>query len=171
VKLARETYLDAWFAALRAGHLTEASVVDISLAARSAPRLEGAQGTADLLLDSLSTVVADGRSAAAALLSEAAQTFAGERHSAQASLRWGWLTLMPSWLIWDWDSAHAIAVRSLRALRDIGALAWLPATLSAFSMVAARCGDLASTAEAIAEAEEAAEASSRRELVDALQVD
>jgi DNA-binding CsgD family transcriptional regulator len=158
-KLARETYLDAWFAALRAGHLAiDASVVDISLAARSVPRPEGAPSTADLLLDSLSTVVADGRSAAAALLTEAALTFAGERHSAHASLRWGWLTLMPSWLIWDWDGAHAIVVRSLRALRDVGALAWLPATLSAFSMVAARCGDLASTAEAIAEAEEAAEA-------------
>ena len=158
-KLARETYLDAWFAALRAGRLaTDVSVVDISRAARSAPRPTGVADTADLLLDSLSTVVADGRSAAAPLLTRAAQTFAGERHSAEASLRWGWLTVMPSWLIWDWDSAEVISVRSLHALREVGALGWLPATLSAFSMVAARCGNLSGTADAIAEAEGAAEA-------------
>jgi DNA-binding CsgD family transcriptional regulator len=158
-KLARETYLDAWFAALRAGHLaTEVSVVDISRAAKSVPRPKGTPSTADLLLESLSTVVADGRSAAAPLLTKAAHTFAGQQHSAEASLRWGWLTVMPSWLIWDWDSAQVIAVRALQALRDLGALGWLPATLSAFSMVAARCGDLNSTADAIAEAEEAAEA-------------
>jgi DNA-binding CsgD family transcriptional regulator len=159
VTLARETYLDAWFAALRAGHLARgANIVDISRAAMAASRPVDAPSGADLLLDGLSTVVADGRAAATPLLTKAARAFARREPSPEVSLRWGWLTVMPSWLVWEWDSAQVIVARSLTALREVGALGWLPATLSAFSMVAARCGDLDSTADAIAEAEQAAEA-------------
>ena len=70
-QLARETYLDAWGAALFAGRLASAgSLVEVSRAATAAPRPAGPLRRSDLLLDSLATFVTEGhagrRTAAAA---------------------------------------------------------------------------------------------------------
>jgi DNA-binding CsgD family transcriptional regulator/tetratricopeptide (TPR) repeat protein len=158
-KLARDTYLDAWGAALLAGRLsTGGGLLDVSRAARSAPRPEGAPRPSDLLLESLATVITDGRTAAAPLLQEATRTFADEQFPAEASLRWGWLTVVPSYALWDEESTHAICVRQLHAVRHAGGLARLSLDLATFSLLAVRCGDLASAEEAIAEADAIAEA-------------
>src|SRR3954466_815906 len=70
-ELARDTYLDAWGAAFFAGRLASAgSLVEVSRAARSAPPPEGAPRPSDVLLDSLATLITEGRSAAAASLEE-----------------------------------------------------------------------------------------------------
>src|ERR687895_661921 len=54
VNLARETYLDAWGAALFAGRLASGGdLLDVSRAARSAPRPPGPPHASDLLLDGL----------------------------------------------------------------------------------------------------------------------
>ena len=108
-ELARDTYLDAWGAALFAGRLENAgSLLEVSRAARSAPRPEGAPRPSDLLLDSLATLITDGRTAAAPLLEEATSTFADEEFPAEASLRWGWLTVVPTYVLWDEESTYAI---------------------------------------------------------------
>src|SRR5262249_42204917 len=63
-RLARETYLDAWGAALFAGRLaSRTGLLEVSEAARAAPSV-AEQGSADLLLDGLATLVTDGRAAA-----------------------------------------------------------------------------------------------------------
>ena len=65
-ELARETYLDAWGAALFAGPLaTDGGLLEVSRAARSAPRPTHPPRPSDLLLDGLAALVTEGRAAAA----------------------------------------------------------------------------------------------------------
>ena len=157
LELARDTYLDAWGAALLATSQS-ARMLDVCRAARSAPRPKGPSRPADLLLDSLATLVTDGRAAAAALLRETTRTFADEQFPARESLRWGWLAVVPAYVLWDERSEHAICVRQLHAVRQAGALARLPLDLGTVAFTAVRCGDFASAAAAIAEADAIAEA-------------
>jgi DNA-binding CsgD family transcriptional regulator len=158
-ELARDTYLDAWGAALLAGRLsTRGGLLDVSRAARSAPRPEGRPRPADLLLDSLATLITEGRSAAAAQLEAATRTFADDEFPAAESLHWGWLTVVPTYALWDEESTYAICVSQLRAVRHAGALARLPLDLATFGLLAVRCGDFASADEVIAEVNALAQA-------------
>jgi DNA-binding CsgD family transcriptional regulator/tetratricopeptide (TPR) repeat protein len=152
VTLARDTYLDAWGAALYAGRLSpESTLLEVSRAARSALRPHGSSSSSDLLLYSLATLVTDGRAAAAELLEEATRRFTNEQVPAAESLRWGWLTAVPTYVLWDEEAAHLLCDRQLRMLREAGALARLPIDLATFSLLLARCGDLAGAEAAIAE--------------------
>src|SRR5262249_10014724 len=77
--LARQTYLDAWYAALYAGRFAGAGDLhEVSRAARSAPPPAGAPRPPDLLLDGLAILVTEGRAQAAPLLRRAARAFAVE---------------------------------------------------------------------------------------------
>src|SRR5215213_7697342 len=130
-ELARETYLDAWGAALFAGRFASAgSLVEVSRAANSAPRPTGPLRASDLLLDGLSTLGTEGRAAAAPLLRRATARCADEASRGQENFRWGWLTTNLPNLLWDEDSWHAISARHLKEARDAGALARLPIDLA-----------------------------------------
>jgi DNA-binding CsgD family transcriptional regulator len=160
--LARDTYLDAWGAALMAGSLgSNGALLAVSSAAMSAPRPDGPPRPSDLLLDGLATLITEG-GAAAPLLEEATRMFADERFVPEASLRWRWLTVVPSYALWDEESNQAIISRQLRAVRDAGALARLPLDLATLTLVAVRCGEFADAAAAIAEAEALSEATGAR---------
>ncbi|MGZ4332345.1 MAG: helix-turn-helix transcriptional regulator, partial [Solirubrobacteraceae bacterium] len=150
--LARETYLDAWGAAFFAGGLASAgSVVEVSRAARSAPRPTGPLRPSDLLLDGLATLVTEGRVAAAPLLTRATAMFAKEASPAQENFRWGWLTTTPPNVLWDEDSWHAISARHLKEARDAGALARLPIDLADWAIFVTSCGDFDAADGTIAE--------------------
>ena len=152
VNLARDTYLDAWGAALLAGRLsTRADLLDVSRAARSAPQPDGVPRPSDLLLEGLGMLITDGGMAAAALLEEATRTFAGEEVPVEGCVRWGWLTVVPTYVLWDEESTYAICVRQLHAVRHAGALSRLPLDLATFSLLMVRCCDFASAEGAIAE--------------------
>jgi DNA-binding NarL/FixJ family response regulator len=152
--LARDTYLDAWGAAALAGRMaTRGGLLEVSRAASSAPRPNGPPRPSDLLLDSLATLVTDGREAAAPLLEEATRTFAEDEWATEASRRWGWLAVVPTYALWDEQRGYAICARELEAVRDAGALARLLIALSTLDFIAVRCGDFASAEEAIAEAD------------------
>jgi DNA-binding CsgD family transcriptional regulator len=160
-RLARDTYLDAWGAALLAGRLaTRGGLLEVSRAARSAPRPDGPPRPSDLLLDSLAALITDGGEAAAPLLEEATRTFAEDEGATESSGRWGWLTVAPTSALWDEKSAYAILARQLDAVRDAGALARLPLDLSTFDLLAVRCGDFVSAEGAIAEADALSNATS-----------
>jgi DNA-binding CsgD family transcriptional regulator len=162
-ELARDTYLDAWGAALTAGHLSaEGGLLDVSRRAGSLPPSAGSPRPSDLLLESLATLVTDGGTRAEALLEQATRTFADADFSTEASPRWGWLTVVPTYVLWDEDSTYAICVRQLDVLRRAGALAQVPLHLGTFVLLAARCGDFAGAEEAIAEADALAEATGTR---------
>lgn len=159
LELARSTYLDAWGAALLGEPgSTGSDLLDVSRAAMAAPRPEGPPRPADLLLDSLATVVTDGRVAARALLEEATRTFASEEVPAPESLRWGWLALMPSLILWDERSTRAINLRQQHAVREAGALARLTLDLTEMGWNSVRCGDFATAGASITEAHAIAEA-------------
>ena len=153
-ELARETYLDAWGAALFAGRFASAgSLVEVSRAATSAPRPTRPLRPSDLLLDGLTTLVTEGRAAAAPLLRRATATFANEASPDQENFRWGWMTTTPPNVLWDEDSWHAISARNLKEARDAGALARLPIDLADWAIFVTSCGDFGAAAVAIAEAE------------------
>ena len=107
----------------------------------------------DLLLDGLSTLVTEGRAAAAPLLRRATAAFADEASPGQENFRWGWLTTISAKLLWDEDSWHTVSARFLREGRDAGALARLPIDLTDWAFFATWCGDFGAAAVAIAELE------------------
>ena len=151
-ELARETYLDAWGAALFAGSLaTGGNLVEVSQAAKQIAPLARAPGTADLLLDGLATLSTDGHEVAAPSLREAGKAIAGEG-AVEVNLRWGWLTMVPSIVLWDDQTWTAIAERQLRRAREVGALARLPIDLINVALTLAWRGEFAAAASAIAEA-------------------
>src|SRR3954449_9689851 len=114
-ELARETYLDAWGAAFFAGRFASAAtLVDVSRAAKSAPRPTGPLRPSDLLLDGLATLVTEGLAAAAPLLRRTSAISAGQASLAQENFRWGWLTTNRPNLVWDEDSWHAISAPTSR---------------------------------------------------------
>jgi DNA-binding NarL/FixJ family response regulator len=127
------------------------SVLDVSHAAMSAPPATLPPRPSDLLLDSLSTLVTEGRAAAAPLLRRATATFANEASPLPENFRWGWLTTTPPNVLWDEDSWHVISARNLKEARDAGALARLPIDLADWGIFLASCGDFGAAADAIAE--------------------
>jgi DNA-binding NarL/FixJ family response regulator len=152
-ELARETYLDAWGAAMFAGRFAAAgSLVEVSRAATSAPRPTRPLRPSDLLLDGLTTLFTEGHAAAAPLLRRATATFADEASPAQENFRWGWLTTNLPNLLWDEESWHAISARNLKEARDAGALARLPIDLADWGILCAWFGDFGAASVAIAEA-------------------
>jgi DNA-binding CsgD family transcriptional regulator/tetratricopeptide (TPR) repeat protein len=153
-ELARETYLDAWGAALFAGRsASDGSLAEVSRAVASAPLPSHPPRPSDLLLDGLATFVTHGHAAAAPLLRRATAAFADAAPPGQENFRWGWMTTIPPNILWDEDSWRAISARHLTEARDAGALARLPIDLADWAIFLAWCGDFGAAAGAIAEAD------------------
>jgi DNA-binding CsgD family transcriptional regulator len=161
--LARETYLDAWGAALFAGRLaTAADIMEVSRRARAARPPTRPLRPAELLLDALATLVTEGRAIAEPRLRRAAEAFATGDGAPEENFRWGWLTTVPSNVLWDDETWNAINVRQLRRAREVGALVRLPIDLTAHAILVAWRGDFAAAASAIAEADGVTEATRTR---------
>ncbi len=160
--LARKTYLDAWIAAMFAGHLAGAGdLAEISRAALALPPPPDPPPLADLLQDGLARLT-DGRAAAAPALRQAISAFASGDFSAEEGLRWGWLAQAATIVLWDEDGWHAIAVRQTRLARDAGALDQLPIDLASEAVTVIRHGDFPLAASLIAEADVVSEATGIR---------
>ena len=161
--LARKTYLDAWIAAMFAGHLAGAGdLAEISRATRALPRPPDPPLLADLLLDGLVQLVTDSRAAAAPALRQIVSAFTSGDVSADEGLRWGWLAQAAAIALWDEDAWHAIAVRQTRLAREAGALDQLPIDLASEAATVIRGGDFATAAALIAEADVVSEATGIR---------
>jgi DNA-binding CsgD family transcriptional regulator len=146
-------------AALFAGRLALAgSLVEVSRAAKSDPPPTGPLRPSHVLLDGLTTLVTEGRWAAAPLLRRATATFVNDASPDQDNFRWGWLTTTPPAVLWDEDSWLAISSRNLKEARDAGALARLPIDLADWAIFVTSCGDFGAAATTIAEAEAIAKA-------------
>ena len=99
--LARQTYLEAWFAALFAGRFAGAGGLhEVARAARSAPPPAAAPRPPDLLLDGLAVLVTDGHARAALLLRQAARVFAEDEITVEEGLRWGLLATTAAAMVW-----------------------------------------------------------------------
>jgi DNA-binding CsgD family transcriptional regulator len=160
--LARETYLDAWHAALYAGHLAGGGdLEEVSRAARARPPSKGPPQSADLLLDGLTLLVTDGPAAAAPVLRQATRAFAGPDIPAAERLRWGWMAPVAGAVLWD-EEGYSPVERLVQLARNAGALGQLPIQLDVQALGALWRGELAVAASLIAEAEAVGEATGAR---------
>jgi DNA-binding CsgD family transcriptional regulator len=139
--LARETYLDAWGAALFAGRLADADVREVSRAARAAPAPDHEPRPNDLLLDGLARLVVEGRAAATPTLRKAVRAFRDEKVSGAQWLQWGVLASSAAVTLWDFDGWDAVSSRQIELARDAGALGLLSIALNGQGMIAAWSGD------------------------------
>jgi DNA-binding CsgD family transcriptional regulator len=158
-RLSRDTYLDAWSAALFAGRLASGGgLLDVSRAVRTAPEPADPPRPSDLLLDGFALVFTDGRPAAAPVLLRAATAFAGRDISVEEVLRWGWLATAAAVFVWDFDTCLAVAAREVQVARDSGALEVLAVGLNVLTQAVTLGGDFARAAQLVAEADAVKEA-------------
>jgi DNA-binding NarL/FixJ family response regulator len=160
VRLARDTYLDAWSAALFAGQLAAGTGLrEVSRAAMAAPRSgPSAQSgvavrSSDVLLDGLALLFAEGRERGVPLLKQAATAFGDGDVSAEEILRWGWLATAAAATAWDFEACLAASVRQVETARRAGALAVLAVGVNVLGQVYAIAGDFAEATSLRAEAD------------------
>lgn len=150
--LARETYLDAFDAALVNGG-REAERV--SEEARAAPGAGVPPRPADLLLDGFVTTFTAGYASGVPALRVAVEAFADEAdaHGVLPSRgdRWLWLASRTAVGILDDELAHRLASHHVRLARETGGLATLPAALSFLVSVLTLTGKLDRASELAAE--------------------
>jgi DNA-binding CsgD family transcriptional regulator len=163
VRLSRNTYLDAWSAALFAGRLARGgSLLEVSRAVATAPDPVGPPLASDLLLDGLALIFTAGRRAATPVLRRALAAFASPAVSEEEVLRWGWLASRAANFLWDYDSGLEIGMRAVQLARDAGALEILAAADNACGQAAAFGGDFAHAAQLMAEVDAVKEATTTR---------
>jgi DNA-binding CsgD family transcriptional regulator len=159
IALARETYVDAFSAALFGARLNGGvGVPEVAQAARAAPRPPGEAATADLLLDAL-IALADDYGAAIAPSQRAVRRLAGERVPAKERLRWLWQGCVVALEIWDDECAYVLSDHSVEIARETGTLSELALALSARTPVLVFCGELSAAAATVAETQSVQEAS------------
>jgi DNA-binding CsgD family transcriptional regulator len=144
VGLARETYLDAFAAALIVGRLSRgADIVEVAKAAREAPAAPAPARASDLLLDGLTSLITAGRTAGTPLLQQALKAFrAADVSSTEEGLRWLWLAGRVSQDLWDDEAWEVLCTQHVRVTREAGALTVLPIALRSRIFVHAFWGQL-----------------------------
>ena len=141
--LARDTYLDAFTAALIVGRLsTGADMLEVATAVRKAPALSRSHRAPDLLLDGLALLVTEGRAAGIPLLQNALEAFRNRELSPEEELRWLWLAGRVAHDLWDDESWHELCTRHVQLARQVGALALLPIALRSRIFVHSLEGEL-----------------------------
>jgi DNA-binding CsgD family transcriptional regulator/tetratricopeptide (TPR) repeat protein len=155
--LARETYLEAFTAALFVGRLSPA-VGDVAKAARTAPPPPGPARALDLLLDGLALLVTEGYAAGTPALMRALLAFRSQDIPARAGLSWLWLAGLAAMAVWDDETWHILVSRHVKLARDAGALSELPLAIRWRILLHTHAGELAQGAALIAEAQAVADA-------------
>ena len=157
VGLARETYLEAFTAALFVGRLSPA-VGDVARAACMAPAPLAPARAPDLLLDGLALLVTEGYAAGTPALRRALLAFRSQDISAEEGLSWLWLAGRAAMAVWDDETWHILASRHVKLARDAGALSELPLAVRSRILLHAHAGELEQGAALIAEAQAVADA-------------
>jgi DNA-binding CsgD family transcriptional regulator len=132
--LARETYAEAFAAAMYAGRLAKSvGVVEVAKAARAAKRAGASPQPAraqDLLLDGQALLITEGPRGATPMLKRALSAFRGDDLSNDEALRWLWLACVTAIQLWDEESWRVLSDRYVQLARDAGALTVLPLALN-----------------------------------------
>ena len=157
VGLARETYLEAFTAALFVGRLSPA-VGEVARAARKAPAPPAPARAPDVLLDGLALLVTEGYAAGTPVLRRALLAFRGQDISAEEGLSLLWLAERVAMAVWDDETWHILASRHVKLARDAGALSELPLAIRSRILLHAHVGELEQGAALIAEAQAVADA-------------
>ena len=150
--LARETHLEALWAASVAGRLG-GGVLDAAEAARAAPPAQEPPRATDLLVDGLAARFTDGYAAAAPILKRALETFREEAARDGQDLYWPWMAPRVAVELFDDDTWNVLATRLAQNARDTGALSVLPVTATFLAGMRIAEGDLDAAATLLDEAD------------------
>ena len=152
ISMARETYVDAFSAALFGARLNgDVGLVEVAAAAREAPQPPvDNPAPADLLLDAL-VARTDDFTSAVPLCRTAVEQLAAAEASPRDRLRWLWQGCVIALEIWDDTHASTLSHSSVEVARTTGTLSELALALSARTPVLVFCGDLAAAAATVSE--------------------
>jgi DNA-binding CsgD family transcriptional regulator len=127
-RLARDTHLEALYAASVAGRLGS-GMLEAATAARLAPAGPPPPRAVDLLLDGLGVRYTDGSGAAGPILKRALSALLCEDGHYEEDMRWPWLAARVAADLFDDETWHLLATRHLQIARDAGALGVLQIAL------------------------------------------
>ena len=160
--LARETYMDAFAAALFADQLARGSgvreVAEAVLAADWSKSSQGSPDPCDLLLEGIAVVTIDGYAPGARILKRAVRAFRDEQISDENALRWLWLACRAARALGDDAGWDELTERQVRLAREAGELSLLPIALAERFSVELFLGDLVAAAALVVETEAVTEA-------------
>jgi DNA-binding CsgD family transcriptional regulator len=150
--LARETYLEALWAAIRAGRSGDGPTVrEVAEAASAAPPPADPPCAVDLLLDGLVTRSVKGHLAAVPALERALGALLSEE--GLTDIRWLWLGCHTAMDLWDDQTCRELGARHARLARQAGALTMLPIALSYLAAHHIFAGELTTAAALLEEAD------------------
>ena len=155
---ARETYVEAFGAAIFAGRESRTGVLEAAEAARTAPAGPRPPRPVDLLLNGLVKRFTEPFDEALPALAQALHAFAGRDGRGGGEIPWLWTPcpvtpepLAPE--LWDDESWHELASRAVSVARNAGGHALLPIALTYRACVHLHAGEFAEASALIEEAE------------------
>jgi DNA-binding CsgD family transcriptional regulator/tetratricopeptide (TPR) repeat protein len=157
--LARETYLEAFGAAIFAGRESSSGgVLEAAEAARAAPSGPRPPRSVDLLLDGLAKRFTQPYGQALPALTQALRALAGGDGSGSDEVRWlrtslGVAARVVAAELWDDETWHELASRAVSLARKAGAIAVLPIALTFRAGVHLHAGEFAEASALIEEAD------------------
>jgi DNA-binding CsgD family transcriptional regulator len=155
--LARDTHLDALWAAMWAGHLgSPGGVLAAAEAARAAPPGPEPPRAVDVLLDAFALRLTQGYTAAAPLLTRGLELSLALDVTNDEAGRSRWLaggraSAIVALELWDADSWHALAAAQAQVARDAGATAHLQYALNFLATAHMFAGELTTAARLVDE--------------------
>jgi DNA-binding CsgD family transcriptional regulator len=150
--LARDTYLEALWAAIRTGGSGGGYTArQVAEAAWAAPRAAEPPRAVDLLLDGLTARSAKGYSAGVPALRRALKALCDENDGSDT--RWLWLGCNTALDLWDDEACRTLAARHVRQAREAGALTMLPFALNYIAGHHLYAGEFTTAADLLEEAD------------------
>jgi DNA-binding CsgD family transcriptional regulator len=162
--LSRDAYLAALRAASVAGRLGP-GMTEVARAALEAPRKPDEPRAVDRLVDGLAVRLTDGYAAGVPALKRALTAVREEGERKGVSVRWPWFARRVAAELFDDDTWHYLATRSVQVARENGALAVLPLALNHLAHVRCLEGDLDGASAVLDEADGIALATGTEPLV------
>jgi len=160
---ARDTYLEALYAASVAGRLG-GGIEDVARAAVAAPPPPDPPRAADLLLDGLALRFTGDHRESAPILKRALCAFRDEGGHGEHEMRWPWLSERAAAELFDDDSWHLLATRDVGIARETGALGVLQIGLMYLGVLRVLEGALDAAAALIDEADSVIDATGSRRI-------
>jgi DNA-binding CsgD family transcriptional regulator len=157
-RLARETYLEAFAAALSIDRLVRGWDAREVAGAVLAADWEPSTRACDLLLEGLALLTRDGYAAGATALKVALRAFRDEPLSEEEGLRWLWVAIHVARGLGDYEAWDELTARHLALARHAGAFSLLPVALVDRVVVELASGRIAVAASLAAEADAVLEA-------------
>jgi DNA-binding CsgD family transcriptional regulator len=152
--LARETYLEAVWAAMFVGRLASGpGLLETAQAACAAPPSPQPPRAADLLLNGWTTVLTQGYPRGTPALRLALSVFGSQSLSTEEELRWLQLACRAAVDLWDDEAWEALSIRHVTLARDAGMLSELPVALNTRVGAHLNAGELAAAASVVDEVE------------------